>query len=208
MKRITSIIGLLMFFSIASPLGATAASLSAPVITVNAAVETNMSLTVTLKKNDWNGATISSMDFGTLKPGILGDTLISSTAGSTQTGDVLVWIYAHAQGAPFAIQQTGTPLVSGVNKIPEGACMVTPVWITQDNQGKSMPSGAALGNRGSWIKTNKILYTSEPGTTTYAGIRAYYAIGDFNQGPPALDMVPLYQPAGSYSGTVVITMTA
>ena len=208
MNKIAMGVVLLLLLGIVLPEGAYAATVTAPVIVSKAIVSNTMSLTVAMKKNDWNGADITSMDFGTLMPFTPSGTLRSSTTGSTGTGAVLVWIWGHAQGAPYIIKQSGTALTSGTNKIPEGACSLVPVYISDDNSGRSLSPGAQVGAKGSWVATDKMLYTSESGVAKGVGIRAYYSITDDSVTGAATGAVPIDQPAGTYQGTVTITMTA
>lgn len=194
-KVVASFVAILV---LASPT-AFAASTSQGPFTVSAVVPSNLTLSVALHKNSSTGAGISSMDFGTLQPTATGN-LVSSTSGSTGTGDAVAVISANTQAAPYTITQTGTALASGTNTIPSGACQVTPVYATADNGGAANPG--TLGSAGSWVATNKTLYTSEASNSTIKVIQAHYAITESASG-----VVPPNQPAGTYTGQVTFTVT-
>jgi hypothetical protein len=190
---------------IAAP--AFAATVSSGPVNVNASVNGDLSMTLTLRQNSSTGAVVSSMDFGQLVESVPGE-LRSSSTSTTGTGSVVASITANSHGVPYSIKQTGTALSNGTVTIPAGACTVVPVYATQDNGGASLPSGAALGTAGTWVASDKVLYTSE--TTSTAALRTiqnhYSVTGDPAAGATAA--VPVNQPGGSYSSTVTFTVTA
>ena len=204
MKRIAAAVAVaLALMNFVSP--AYASSASSPSYVTTASVDGTLSLTVDLFKNSSTGAAVASMDFGSLRP--LNGTLRSSTAGSTGTGSVVAMITANSHGLPYIIKQTGSAMSNGSTTLPSGACTVVPVYATQDNGGAARPAGSSLGVAGSWIATDKVLYTSESGTAAMRTIQAHYSITD-DPAAGATSAVPLNQAGGSYSGTVQITVTA
>ena len=182
-----------------------ATSTSTPAITTSATVLGGLTLSVVLHKNNSTGTVITAMDFGTLKD-IGTGTLRSSTTGSTGTGNVTAMISANSQSLPYTISQTGTTLSNGSTTLPSGALTVVPVYASADNGGAAMPSGAALGTKGTWVGS-RTLYTSEPGAAAIRTIQSVYSVTD-DTAAGGTTGVPLNQAAGTYSGTVTITVTA
>lgn len=185
---------------------ATAATATAGPITVSAGVNGSLSLTLVMRKNSSAGAVITTMDFGQLMD-IGTGTLRSSPTGTTATGSVDCFLTANSHGLQYAITQTGTSLSNGINTLPSGACTVVPIYAAADNGGATMPAGAALGTPGSWVATNKPIYTSEAGTAALRTIQAGYAITD-DPTAGATTGVPLSQPGGTYTGSITFTVTA
>ena len=174
--------------------------------TVSAAVPSALALTVVMKKNDFAGATVTSMNFGNLVD-IGTGTLRSSSTSTTGTGAVAVFLSANSQGLPYSITQTGAPMSNGAVNLPAGACIVKPVYAAADNGGATMPAGASLGTGGTFTSASpKTLYQSEAGGAART-IQAYYSITD-DPAAGATSGVPLGQQAGTYSSTVTFTLTA
>ncbi len=196
-------------------LGATpaifAATNTAGPYTVSASVDGTLGMTVVLKKNDWNGTTITTMDFGKLID-IGTGTLRSSSTSTTGTGAVCAMISANSHGLPYSITTTGSALANGAITIPAGACGVVPVYIAADNGGAAIPTGATLGAPGPWVGAVRTIYTSEAtNPAKLVALRAYYSITDDPAGGSsggATGNVPLSQPGGNYTNTVTITVTA
>ena len=149
-------------FACVTPFAQAATSVQGP-FTVSASVASALALTVVMKKNDFAGATVASMNFGNLID-IGTGTLRSSATGTTGTGAVAVFLSANSQGAPYSITQTGTPMSNGSTTLPAGACIVKPVYAAADNGGSTMPAGATLGTGGTWTSASpKLIYQSEGG---------------------------------------------
>ena len=182
-----------------------AASTSFGPVSVSASVDTSLALSVVMKKNDFNGATVSNMDFGKLVD-IGTGTLRSSPTSTTGTGAVDVFLTANAHGTPYTITQTGGALSNGTVNLPSGACTVVPVYAAEDNGGAAKPSGAAIGSPGSWVSNNKVIYASEAGVAAARTVQAIYSITD-DPTAGATTGVPLDQPGGNYNTTVTFTLT-
>ncbi len=182
-----------------------AATTSTPAITTSASVASALTLTVVIKKNDFAGALITAMNFGQLV-NIGTGTLRSSATGTTGTGNAAAFISANSQGLPYTLTQTGTAMSNGITTLPAGACTVVPVYAAADNGGAVLPAGAVVGTAGSWVGT-RTLYTSEAGTAAGRTIQAHYSVTD-DPAAGATTGVPLSQAAGTYSGTVTISVTA
>ncbi len=187
------------------PFSAMAASSSTAPITTSATVAQALTLNVLLKKNDSAGATISSMNFGQLVD-IGTGTLRSTPTSTTGTGAVAAFISANSQGLPYTITQVGTGMSNGSASLPSGALNVVPVYAAADNGGAVLPAGASIGPKGSWVGT-RTLYTSESGTAASRTIQAIYSVTD-DPAAGATSGVPQSQAAGTYTGTVTITVTA
>ena len=175
--------------------------------TVSAAVASALSLTVVMKQNDFNGATVTSMNFGNLV-NIGTGTLRSSATSTTGTGAVDVFLSANSQGLAYSITQTGSPMSNGSSTLPAGACIVKPVYAAADNNNVAMPAGASLGTGGTFTSaSSKLLYQSELGAAQARTIQAIYSITD-DPAAGATSGVPTSQPSGTYSSTVTYTLTA
>jgi hypothetical protein len=196
------LVGMCAFFA---PSADAATATAGPFVT-QASVAGGLTLAVVMKKNDFNGATIPSMDFGQLT-NIGTGTLRSSPSSTTGTGAVDCFITANSQGLPYTITQTGTAVANGAAVLPAGACVVKAVYAAADNGGLAMPSGALLGTASSWVSTGKLIYQSETGTALMRTVQAFYSITD-DTTAGATSSVPLSQTAGTYSGTVTFTVTA
>ncbi len=189
-----------------TPFAQAATSVQGP-FTVSAVVPSALTLTVVLKKNDFAGAVITSMNFGNLVD-IGTGTLRSTATGSTTTGAVATFLSASSQGLPYSITQTGTPMSNGASTLPAGACIVKPVYAAGDNGGLTMPAGASLGTGGTWTSVSpKLIYQSEAGVAQGRTIAAFYSVTD-DPSAGASAGVPTSQAAGTYSGTVTFTLTA
>ena len=175
---------------------------SAPIL-MGADVSGTLAISYTIYKNEW-GDQVTTMDFGKLV-NIGTGTLRSATTSTTGAGAYCVHLTISSPGAPYTITQTGTQLTAGPNKIPTGACTVVPVYVASDNGGQGLPTGAVVGIAGSWVATNKILYTSDPAYSIRT-LRFYYSITD-DPAAGSSSYVPLDQAGGTYTGTVMFTVT-
>lgn len=173
-------------------------------ITTKAEIPTGLTLSVALHKNSTTGALVNSMDFGILED-IGTGTLRSTPTGSTGTGNITAVVSANAQGQPYQVKQTGTALSNGQTILPIGACTVVPVYASQDNGGAELPSGASLGTAGTWVATDKVLYTSDASGALRA-FQAIYSVTD-DDTAGATEGVPQSQPGGVYNGVVTFTVT-
>jgi hypothetical protein len=202
-KALTAVVALLMASSTAF-----AATVSSPSYPVSAVVDGSLSLTVTLRRNSTAGATTTTMNFGQLQELTVGSLRSSVTGpGNTGTGSIVASVVANSHGLPYTITQTGTALSNGNVNLPAGACTVVPVYATQDNAGAAKPAAAVLGSAGTWVATNKALYTSEAGAAAMRAIQAHYSITD-DPAAGSTAAVPSSQAGGTYNGTVTFTVTA
>jgi len=184
---------------------AMAATTSTSSIATSASVASNLTLNVVMRKNDFAGAIVTSMNFGQLVD-IGTGTLRSSPTSTTGTGAVDAFITANSQGLPYTITSTGTAMSNGTTTLPSGALNVVPVYAAADNGGLAKPAAAVVGAAGTWIGT-RTLYTSESGTAALRTIQAIYSVTD-DPAAGSTAGVPVSQAAGTYNGTVVITVTA
>ena len=172
-------------------------------IIISTSVDGTLVLTVAMHKNDPGGQLVPYIEFGTLVPS--GNSLVSSTSGSSGTGSIVMLITTNSHGVPYTVTQTGTSLSNGTTTLPAGACTVVPSYSAADNSGLPMPGGAALGSSSSWVAVNKTLYTSGP-SGSLRTFEATYRITD-DAGSGATAGVPLFQQLGDYAGTITITAT-
>ena len=205
-KLITAFVFGAIILSSVAP-AAFAASISTSAIATSASVNGALSMTVELRKNDFSGAVITSMDFGQLADIGTGN-LRSSPTGTTATGAVRALITANSHGLPYTITQTGTAMSNGTTTLPSGACVVKPIYVAADNASAAQPVGSTVGTAGTWVATNKVLYQSETGTAAMRAIDAFYSITDDTAAGASLPVVSLGQAGGTYTGTVTITVTA
>ncbi len=189
-----------------APCAEAATDVKGPIV-VAATVSSQLSLTVVMKRNNFAGATINSMNFGNLidsGSGITG----SNPSSTTGTGAVDVFLSANTQGAPYSIMQTGTPMSNGTTILPDGACIVKPIYDAADNGGLAMPAGASLGTGGTFTSASpKLLYQSEGGVAQARTVQALYSITDDPAAGATAD-IPVNQGAGTYSSTVTYTLVA
>lgn len=168
--------------------------------------------------NPWTNSTeVPAMNFGTLEH-LLAD---GSDAGLwySKSGFCVV-IFTQPFSHPYDVRSTSTGLVSGAESLPAGSFGLTPVYSEDDEwcygspqvcvaQGP-MPTGATLGDAGSAVATDKLVYSSEPGEGTARIIQAYYGLppykADGSDPHPGFEPIPLTQAPGTYTGTVTITI--
>ena len=203
-KLITLAVAIAIVSGFAAPVVYAASDSKGP-FTTSATVDSALALSVVLKKNDFAGAVITSMNFGNLVD-IGTGTLRSSPTSTTGTGAVDAFISANSQGLPYTITQTGTTMSNGGTTLPNGALNVVPVYAAADNGGAAIPAGASIGTKGTWVGS-RTLYTSESGTAALRTIQAIYSVTD-DPVAGATAGVPVNQAAGTYTGTVTITVTA
>lgn len=169
-------------------------------------------------QDPWTGTTVSSMNFGQL------------THALTGGGDAGVWysqkyycvfLYTTSYGHRYEVRSTCSGLTSGANSLPTGSFGITPGYASQDRyvaddpasaQG-AQPSGSVLGSAGPAITPGsyKAVYTSEPAAANRI-IRAFYSLPCYATGGAnpftGYTPIPLSQAAGTYSGTITITIAA
>ena len=170
--------------------------------------------------NPWTVSTeVTSMNFGTLK------NMIGTDPAGQWYSDrgFCVVIYAQPYGAPYELLSTCDGLATAGPSpvsLPTGSFGLTPVYSEDDEwqwpggsiaQGP-MPTGggASLGDAGSAVATDKLIYTSETGTGTARIIQAYYGLPPYAAGGadphPDYEPIPLDQAPGDYEGNVIITI--
>ena len=177
-----------------------ATSVASNPVNVLATVDGPVSISFVMNENTSDGVTLSSMNFGDLIANGGGNTLHS-------TRNVVMRITANTHGLPYVIKQTGSSLTTGSATIPTGSCVVKPLYVAADNNGDSQPSGSQLGAAGSWVATDKVLYTSETGSAAMRTIQCIYSItSDSNNG--ATETVPADQPSGNYTSSITFTVTS
>ena len=208
MKKILAIAVLAAVSAMGFAPVAFAATAGSGAITTSASVDGTLSLSVTIRKNDFSGAIITSMDFGRLVD-IGTGTLRSSPTSTTQTGAAVAFVSANSHGIPYTISQVGTVMSNGSTTLPNGALAVTPTYSSADNVVNgvplAMPASALLGTRGTWVGS-RTLYTSEPAAAVRVLQFAYSVTDDPAAG--ATTGVPANQQGGTYTGSVTITVTA
>ena len=156
-------------------------------------------LGITIKiYQEGSSAEVPSMNFGTLLE-------TASGGGRVLRGNVgfVVFIYPQVNYI-YQIYCTGSDLTNGDGyKLPAGACVVTPVYAPGDNNGNAPPPGSSAGSPGSWVTSaHRVIYTDSNGE--YRAIQAHFAIRE--DIPGATQAVPIAQPSGTYTGTVVFTI--
>ena len=173
----------------------------------------------TAGQDPFSGATVTAMNFGQLTHTLVGG------------GDAGVWysqkyyavmIFTNSFGRKFEIRSTCAGLTSAGNSLPTGSFGVTPGyssadrWIALDPataQG-TQPTGSTLGSAAPAITglgSFRSIYVSEPAATNRI-LRAFYSLPTFLAGGgvpfTGYTPIPLSQPAGTYTGTVTITIAA
>lgn len=168
------------------------------------------------------GSDATSMDFGQLTHVL--DT--GEDAGLWFSASYYcVLIYTTSFGHRYEIKSTCAGLTSGANSLPAGSFGVTPqyrpedmwVWPGGSAAQGSQPALSLLGTAGSAVATDKLIYRSEPGASNRI-IRAFYSLPNAKISPcgggspvdpfPGYASIPLSQAAGTYSGTVTISIVA
>jgi hypothetical protein len=212
MKKLMTIVMLIAVASVMSaPLALASSTVSTPSIATQAVVDGALSMTVVLKKNNYLGAVVTSIDFGKLiELTPTTGSLRSSPNSTTGTGNVTAFITANSHGLPYTVTTKGTVLTSGTNTIPGGACGVAVTYATGDNNGAAKPATLTLASPQSWVSTtDKTLFSNTGSPAAMSTVQAAYSITDDTAGG-ALGgaLVPLSQPGGTYTGAMTISVTA
>lgn len=184
------------------------------VINISAVVPTNLTFTATIFElvpsgtGTAIGPQVTAMNFGnlasngTFDPDGIGP-LPPQPRALNSTKAFQVFFAINSQGRAYQIKQTATTLRSGVNTIPDGAFIVTPLSGVGGNPATPLPAGITVGTRGTAVFTNKVLFSSTGPTSTLA--TTYGITDDATLG--ATQFIPLTQPAGTYTTTVTFTAT-
>lgn len=166
-------------------------------------------------QDPWSGTTVSSMNFGTLTHDLIGG------------GDAGVWysqkyycvfMFTTSYGHKYEVRSSCSGLTSGANSLPTGSFGLTPGYASQDewspgNAQGAQPTGSVLGSAGPAITPGsyKAIYTSESAASNRI-IRAFYSLPCYATGGAnpfnGYIPIPLSQAAGTYSGTITITIAA
>jgi hypothetical protein len=201
-----------------------AVDLPGPDVQVTATVGSTLSFSVTITELVPNTATpdpadtligpqVAAMDFSTLASngtfdpdGVGPQPPQLRSLNSTKAFQVFFGL--NAQQRPFTIKQAAGPLQSGVNAIPAGAFIVTPLSGVGGDPAKPLPANILKGNRVSAITgsllTPIVLFSSSGGPADT--MAATYGITD-NPQLGATAPIPLDQPAGTYTTTIRFTAT-
>ncbi len=161
----------------------------------------------------WTGSDATEMSFGDLT-----HTLVAG-------GDAGVWyspkyfcvfMFTTSYGNKYEVRSTCNGLSSGASTLPAGSFMLTPGYAQEDewsegNSQGAQPADSKLGNVDSAIGTDKVIYTSEAAGTNRI-IRTFYSLPSYKAGSAkpyeGYTPIPLDQPAGTYTGTVTISIAA
>jgi hypothetical protein len=170
-------------------------------------------------QDPWTGTTVSSMNFGELTHTLSG----GEDAGVWYSQKYYcVFIFTTSFGHRYEVRSTCAGLTSSANSLPTGSFGVTPGYASQDRWVSSDPAsaqgaqpvGSALGSAGSAITgagSYNAIYTSESAASDRI-IRAFYSLPCYATGGAnpftGYTAIPLSQAAGTYSGTVTITIAA
>lgn len=216
------IAGLTAAILFASP--ALAVDIAGPDVAVSATVASALSFTVTVTELVPNlattdptdtliGPTVTSMGFGTLASNGTFDPdgsgpLPPQPRALNSLKAFQVFFGINPQGRAFQIKQAAGPLQSGVNTIPAGSFIVTPLAGVGGDSTKPLPGGILKGSRASAITgsllTPIVLFSSSGGPSDT--MAATYGITD-SAALGATATIPLDQPAGTYSTTIRFTAT-
>ena len=201
-----------------------AVDIAGPDVPVTATVASTLGFTVTVTELLPNtatpapddtiiGPTVTNMDFGALASNGTFDPDGTGPQPPQQRSlnslrAYQVFFGINAQGRPFQIKQAAGPLQSGVNTIPTGAFIVTPLSGVGGDPTQPLPGNIILGTRSTAITgsllTTKALFSSSGGAS--ATLAATYGITD-NPALGATASIPLDQSAGTYTTTVRFTAT-
>ena len=197
----------------ASP--ALAVDLSGGSYPVSATVPTGLTFNVTVVQlipavgaGTTLGSTVTTMNFGNLASNGTFDPdgtgpLPPQPRALNSTNAFQAFFGLNAQQRPFTIKQSASPLQSGINVIPAGAFVVTPLQGVGGDTTKPLPSGITVAARTSAIGTGVVLFSRAVAgpSDTMASTYGITDTGVNNQ------TIPLDQPAGSYATTVTFTAT-
>ena len=201
-----------------------AVDIAGPDVQVTAAVGSTLAFSVTITelvpntatpdpKDTLIGPVVTAMDFSTLAS--------NGTFDPDGTGPqppqlrslnslkaFQVFFGINSQQRPFTIKQAAGPLQSGVNAIPAGAFIVTPLSGVGGDTTKPLPANILKGSRVSAITgsllTQIVLFSSSGGPADT--MAATYGITD-DSTLGATAFIPLDQPAGIYTTTIRFTAT-
>lgn len=200
---------------------AMAVDVPGPSVPVSATVSAALTFTVTILElipNGTGGTTlgttpVTSMAFGTLASNGTFDPdgtgpLTPQPRALNSTKAFQAFFGVNSQQRAFTVKHTAGPLQSGVNTIPAGSFVVTPLTgiggdTTTGDGGGPLPANITVAPKKSAIGTGVVLFSSTGGPS--ATMAATFGITDV--AVPATAVIPLDQPAGSYTTTVTFTLT-
>ena len=201
-----------------------AVDIAGPDVSVTATVGSTLSFSVTITELIPNsatpdpsdtliGPTVTAMDFGALASNGTFDPdgagpLPPQLRSLNSLKAFQVFFGINSQQRPFTIKQAAGPLQSGVNAIPAGGFIVTPLSGVGGDTTRPLPANILKGNRTSAITgsllTPIVLFSSSGGPSDT--MAATYGITD-NPTLGATAPIPLDQPAGTYTTTIRFTAT-
>ncbi|MEI6631397.1 MAG: hypothetical protein WCL25_02150 [bacterium] len=189
-------------------------------VSVNAVVPNNtpqLSLVIkelaTEGQEPWTGTDVSAMTFGQL------------TTKAADGSDAGVWfspkyycvfLFTTSYGNHYEVRSTCAGLSNGATPLPTGSFMLVPGYASADewsagNAQGVQPTGSTLGGKDSAVGTDKLIYRSETAASNRI-IRAFYSIPSYLEGGAkpyeGYEPIPTSQAAGTYTGTVTITIAA
>jgi len=164
-------------------------------------------------QDPWSGTTVTEMGFGDLTHTLVG----GGEAGVWYSPKYFcVFIFTTSYGNKYEVRSTCNGLSNGASTLPAGSFMFTPGYAKEDEWSKGNPQGnqpadSKLGNVDSGIGTDRVVYSSEAAGTNRI-IRAFYSLPSYKAGgaKPYAGYTPisLDQPAGTYTGTVTVSIAA
>jgi len=161
----------------------------------------------------WTGSDVTEMSFGDLS-----HTLADGTDAGVWYSPkyYCVFIFTTSYGNKYEVKSTCNGLSDGGNTLPPESFMLTPGYAKEDEWSKGNPQGdqpvdSKLGNADSAVGIDRVIYTSEAAGTNRI-IRAFYSLPSYKKGGvkpyEGYKPIKLDQPAGTYSGTVTISIAA
>lgn len=185
----------------ASPASATSFTQAAE---VHAKVNPDITLEIIIIDKLYNRIT-QTMDFGDLQK--VGEEYRSATYYQVQ-------ITAAANTDPFEVRQSATALVrsGGFETIPTGAYIAKIptldliTTISGDQQTQGAPAGAKVGETGTAVR-DILIYQSDDRDNKKVMIPVDYTLSG-DSALKATQIIPINQKSGSYSGTVMFTITS
>ncbi len=189
MKKIIAIAAVLVFALSAVP----AFAGSTANVPISASITSQLELAATVYQGNVGGPVVTSMDFGAL---------VNDTPNGALRADdfYTVFLTSNSSGRKYTVKETSSAPTNGTNSLEAGACIVTP-----HANGATLPTGSTLGTRGSFVATDKVIYTSEDAGSLQSVAAAFAITNDPANG--ATEFIPADKQGGNYTSNATFTLT-
>lgn len=204
--KISAVITAALLVLQTSPVLAVATAPTTIPISANIDQVLDLGITVMERVNNQNVGPVTAMNHGTL---VRSNNPTTGQANALRGKEFRVFAGMNTSGRRYQLTQTHSGMTSGTNTLPN-AMVVAGAVASSDGSGNDNITGDVITAPRSARGTDVVIYTSN--TTGQAAVAEFvYGLsgGNPDGSAPFAGWVPIPpdQPSGSYTGTVVFTLT-